>query len=184
MVSYLLAPNSPASESLPTLRKLLEKVLNVAEKEWGSVTLVGDSAGGNVALSLAFSYAKGLIEDGVNSRFPKNVLIISPPTDLRNQNPAIDQADRHDPILTKALIDSAAATWAGDLPRHSPELSPVLDDFNAIKRAEIRIHGVAGTFDLLSPDGLLFREMCQKEDVFDGWMIWEGQMHCFPLAAM
>ena len=130
------------------------------------MTLVGDSAGGNGALSLAFSYAKGLIEDGVNSRFLKNVLVIAPSTDLRNQNPAIDQAHRYHRILTKAPIDSVAATWAGDLPRHSPELSPLLDDFSAIKRAEIRIHGVVGTLDLLSPDALLFCEMCQKEDVF------------------
>ena len=54
IVSYPLAPNSPASESLPALRNLLDKIIKDAEKHKESITLVGDSAGGNVALSLAF----------------------------------------------------------------------------------------------------------------------------------
>lgn len=155
LVSYPLAPNSPASESLPALRKLLDKVLKDAETSKGSVTLVGDSAGGNVALSLAFSYAKRLIEEGANPRLLKNVLVISPPVDLRNVNPAINKADRHDPVLTKGLIESVAAAWAGDLPREGPELSPLLDDLGVIKRAGIRIHGAIGTYDVLAP-GKLF----------------------------
>lgn len=183
IVSYPLAPNSPASESLPALRELLAKVFSDAEKDRGSVTLMGDSAGGNVALSLAFSYAKRLTEEGANPRVLKNVLVISPPTDLRNQNPAIDEADRHDPVLSKDLIESVAAAWAGDLPREKPELSPLLDDLSVIKRAEIKIHGVIGTYDVLAPDAMRFRDMCEKEEIPGDWIIWEGQMHCFPLAA-
>lgn len=155
LVSYPLAPNSPASESLPALRKLLDKVVQDAIASKGAVTLIGDSAGGNVALSLAFSYAKRLIEEGANPRVLKNVLVISPPVDLRNANPAIEEADRHDPVLTKGLIESVAAAWAGDMSRESPELSPLLDDLGVITRADIKIHGAIGTYDVLAP-GKLF----------------------------
>lgn len=181
LVSYPLAPNSPAEASLDALRRILSKVIKDAEKEKGSVTLAGDSAGGNVALSLAFSYAKGHIEKGATSKVQtedstttnvqteenaitkvqieegdissilKNVLVISPPTDLRNQNPAIDQADRHDPILTKELIESVAVAWAADMSRDSSELSPLLDNFSAMKEAGIKIHGVIGLRDVLAP---------------------------------
>jgi acetyl esterase/lipase len=182
IVSYPLAPASPASKSLPALRKLLVKVFESAQEEKGSVTLMGDSAGANVALSLAFWHARRF-EEGVHPGILKNVLVISPPTDLRNQNPAISESDRHDPILSKDLVESVAVAWAGELPRDSPELSPLLDDISAVKQAEIKIHGVIGTFDVLAPDAMKFREICEKEGVMGDWMIWEGQMHCFPLAA-
>lgn len=147
------------------------------------MTLMGDSAGGNVALSLAFAYAKRLMEEGARPGILKNVMVISPPTDLRNENPAINEADRNDPILSKDLIESVAAAWAGNSSRDSPELSPLLDDVSAIKSAEIKIHGVIGTYDVLAPDALKFRELCEREGIPGDWMIWEKQMHCFPLAA-
>jgi acetyl esterase/lipase len=183
IVSYPLAPNSPASQSLPALQELLVKVIEKAQQEKGSVTLMGDSAGGNVALSLAFWYAKRMLEEGARPGVLKNVVVISPPTDLRNQNPAINEADKHDPILTKDLIESVAVAWAGDLPRDSPEVSPLLDDISAMKSAGIKIHGVVGTYDVLAPDAMKFREVCEKGEIPGDWMVWEGQMHCFPLAA-
>lgn len=183
IVSYPLAPNSPASESLPALREFMAKVFKDAQRVKGSVTLMGDSAGGNVALSLAFSHAKGLAEEGARPGILKNVVVISPPTDLRNQNPAINEADQHDPILSKDLIESVAMKWAGDMSRADPEVSPILDDLAAIKGANIKVHGIIGTYDVLAPDAILFREMCEKEEIPGDWMIWEGQMHCFPLAA-
>lgn len=183
IVSYPLAPNNPAAESLPALREMLVQLFKKASKDKGSVTLMGDSAGGNVALSLAFAYAKRLMEEGARPGILKNVMVISPPTDLRNENPAINEADRNDPILSKDLIESVAAAWAGNSSRDSPELSPLLDDVSAIKSAEIKIHGVIGTYDVLAPDALKFRELCEREGIPGDWMIWEKQMHCFPLAA-
>ena len=184
LVSYPLAPHSPASASLPELHTLLQYFIDDANLANGTVTLVGDSAGGNVALSIALQYATKLKGQERSSSYQslKDVLVISPPTDLRNSNPGIALADRKDPVLSAGLVESVAKAWAGDWPRDRPELSPVLADINALKQAGIRIHGVIGTYDVLAPDAIAFRKLCQQNSVKGEWLEWNGQMHCFPLA--
>jgi acetyl esterase/lipase len=33
----------------------------------------------------------------------------------------------------------------------------------------------------LAPDAVKFRKACEKAGVTGEWLVWEGQMHCFPL---
>ncbi|KAF5360306.1 hypothetical protein D9758_009107 [Tetrapyrgos nigripes] len=221
LVSYPLAPGCPAPKSLPILHKWLKAtcVEGIEAKE--SLTLMGDSAGGNIALSLAFWWVSHLeheneprhhgehasthmlegeieratetekAESTDKNRSPlKNVFVISPPTDMRNQNRATFDADKHDPILSIPLINSVAQAWAGtdthckwDLDR--PELSPNLQDaskFMKMRQLDIRIHGVVGTWDVLAPDALVFYQKCKQHGIEGEWLKWERQMHCFPLA--
>lgn len=185
LVSYPLAPASPAAEALPLLLHVVEQVMREAEAEGGSVTLVGDSAGGNVALALALMVcARGEAAQADRAGVLRNVLVVSPPTDLRNANPDIDDADRHDPILSKGLIEQVAKAWAGDWSRDRWELSPLLADLGVLKRAEVAVHGILGTWDVLAPDAIKFRELCQRSGLRGEWLEWEGQMHCFPLAGV
>lgn len=147
------------------------------------MTLAGDSAGGNVALSLALWDASVMVTEGREKTGAlKNVLVVSPPCDMRNTNPAISDADRHDPILTVGMIESVAAKWAAELPRNDPRISPVFGDVAALKRIGVRVHGVVGTYDVLAPDALAFKDLCEKHGVPGDWLVWEKQMHCFPLA--
>ena len=141
---------------------------------------MGDSAGGNVVLSLAFWWSAK-----TSIKWPlANAFVISPATDLRNDNPDIVEADKHDPVLSVGLTTDVAKKWAGSLPRDSPEVSPNLADFDALHQSKIKVHGVVGTHDVLAPDAIRFRELCVKHNVQGEWLQWEGQMHCFPLASV
>lgn len=53
-----------------------------------------------------------------------------------------------------------------------------------LDRAEagVRLIGVTGGHDLLTPAALRFRDACCGRGVGGAWLHWEGQMHCFPLA--
>lgn len=118
VVSYPLAPNSPAGDSLPVVQEMLTEILGQAVKEERAVSLAGDSSGANVALSLAITSTSSSPWDlDGEARVLKNVLVISPPTDMRNINPAILEAERHDPVLTKKYTDSVADNWVPDIPR-------------------------------------------------------------------
>ena len=186
VVSSPLAPNSPAKDSLPAVQEMLTEILGQAVKEGRAVSMAGDSSGANIALSLAITSTSSSLGDPASkAEVLKNVLVISPPTDMRNINPAIAEAERHDPVLTKRYTDSVADTWVPDVPREGriqPELSPLLADLDGLKRAGIKIHGCVGTYDVLSPDGIAFRKKCQDAGIQGEWLEWEGQMHCFPLA--
>lgn len=102
LISYPLAPNSPASKSLPIMRKWLQDTCTLAIERVEDITLAGDSAGGNVVLNLGLWWAEEISKS--SGRNPlKQILAISPATDLRNENPAIKEADTRDPVLSIGL---------------------------------------------------------------------------------
>ena len=41
---------------------------------------------------------------------------------------------------------------------------------------------MTGGYDILTPDGLLFRDRLVEAGVGGSWLHWEKQMHVFPLA--
>ena len=219
LISYPLAPNSPASQSYPILQKWLSTTLHAADVSSDKITLMGDSSGGNIALSLGFWAVENHIPralqpdpsgreaaiPGSDTRtgFPLTSLVaISPAVDLRNENPEMHAADAHDPILTVGLTSRVARAWAShpsdsrhlldmpDGPRphlvSDAQLSPLLNSeaaFDALRRKGVSIHGVLATHDVLCPDALLFMRKCEARGVTGKWLVWERQMHCFPLAA-
>lgn len=62
-------------------------------------------------------------------------------------------------------------------------LSPGLADLANLRASEIRIDGVIGTADVEAHDSMVFLQRCREAEVPGRWLVWEGQMHCFPLAA-
>ncbi|KAI8630259.1 Alpha/Beta hydrolase protein [Xylariaceae sp. FL1651] len=193
LISYPLAPNSPAHDSLPILRRWLAQALQRAEAEHGIVSLVGDSAGGNVALSLGLWRADQLAVARRDAEADaavspsrtrlRSVVAISPPNDMRNRNPAAPLADAQDPVLGKPVTDGAARAWSLGSDKDDPYLSPNLADLANLKASGMSVYGVIGTADVLAPDGLIFLEKCKEQGVKGEWLVWEGQMHCFPIAA-
>jgi acetyl esterase/lipase len=223
MVSYPLAPTSPASESLRVLRNWLRRVMDDAVANKETLSLMGDSSGGNIIMSLGFwavehyevkkpppsptvDQSSAGVNDGPDSKgeresqrthFPlTSLLTISGPMDLTNSSPEVHRADALDCVLTEEMTKVVADIWCGHdrnrpsqyppIPLSSPEVSPLFQPdaaFRALRDKKLNVHGVYGTHDVLSPSGIEFMKKCQKLGVRGRWLVWEGQMHCFPLAA-
>jgi acetyl esterase/lipase len=179
VVSYPLAPHTPAAKALPMLQDWLRALASEIAAKGESMTLMGDSAGANIALTLGLWWAEHA--DPSEKSLLKNVFAISPPTDLRTCNPEIVEADRHDPILTAKLSADVGKAWADGMELDHPDISPLFADLSLLRTAGIKCHGVVGTYDVLAPDAVKFREACEKAGVTGEWLVWEGQMHCFPL---
>ena len=203
VVSHPLAPASPAAEALPVLRKWLASALVDANLAGDSVTLLGDSSGGNIALSLGFwaveNYKAPSTSRSEHNGLPLvSVFVISPAVDLRNVNPEISEADRHDPVLTVGLTSQVARAWTGNVESRGsvpgkpvamemsdPTVSPLLQSeqmFSLLRERGVSVHGVVGTQDVLAPDALELMRKCERVGVRGKWLVWDGQMHCFPLA--
>ena len=178
LVSYPLAPNSPAPTAFPQMMKMYRHVLQDAEEAGEEVILAGDSAGGNIVLCLA---AAALSENG-SGPAPTAVMAISPSCDLRRSNPAIQELKKHDPILREPFIKETARKWHGDWDPADPRVSPLFADVAPLARRGVKVHGVTGGYDMLSTDAILFREKCEEAGVEGEWLQWDKQMHCFPLA--
>lgn len=205
LVSHPLAPASPAADALPVLREWFASALDDADGAGDTVTLMGDSSGGNLALTLAFaaveSYKPSKSDSG--KALPLvSVFVISPAVDLRNVNPEIWEADKHDPILTIGTTSEVARAWTGNIDQEAlretpgdppratiatsdPAVSPLLhtdDMFRLLRDRGVSVHGVVGTHDVLAPDALEFMRKCERLGMRGKWLVWDGQMHCFPMA--
>lgn len=178
VVSYPLAPNSPAPMAFPQLMKMYKRLLEEAEEAGDRIVLMGDSSGGNIILCLAMT----AIAEDANARCPTALMAVSPSVDLREINPAIEEVEKHDPILRLSFCLDNANKWRGEWPTDDSRVTPLLADVSMLAKRGVKVNGVVGGYDILSPDAMLFRDKCAKSGVQGEWLEWDKQMHCFPLA--
>lgn len=113
---------------------------------------------------------------------PANLLLIAPVVDLRFTNPMIQEVKKQDPTLHLPMEIKTAKSWAEIWDLADPRLSPLLADLSILSKRRVKVHGVTGGYDLLTPDTLLFRDKCEAAGICGEWLEWEKQMHCFPIA--
>lgn len=135
----------------------------------------------------------------------KNVLLLSPAADMRNGNPDINEVSRLDPILTPNFTGTVAEIWCGALDATShpsairsltvrsapkrpaelqdtdPRVSPVLADLRGLAKHRIRVDGLIGGRDVLSPDATILAKKLREAGVLGEWQVWIHMMHCWPL---
>lgn len=185
VVSYPLAPNTPAPEAFPQLIKLYQSLMAESPNdEEEIVTFAGDSAGGNIVLGLVLHVLSSRSNAGC-VRAPDSLLVISPTTDCTPQDsndPVLKEAQKHDPILSVPFTNQGAAKWAGDWDPADPRLTPLNADVSVLADRGVKLYGITGSYDVLTPPTIKFRDMCEKERIEGEWLDWDGQMHCFPLA--
>nr|POE87333.1 esterase [Quercus suber] len=177
LVSYPLAPNSPAPKAFPVLQTLYDALLKESERSGEGIIMAGDSAGGNIILSLAID----ALHQDPTSPVPTALLAISPSTDLSRSNPEIAKVAAHDPLLKKAFIEKTAAQWRGEWDAKDPRISPVYADVSMLAQRGVKVHGVIGGYDMLGPDVVRFREKLREAGVKGEWLDWDKQIHVFPL---
>jgi acetyl esterase/lipase len=188
LVSYPLAPINPAPTSFPKLLELYRTLLRDADEAGDRVILAGDSAGGNIILCLVLEALKedaaagdSIVVEQKRMPHPTAIMAICPSTDMTRSNPDIEKRKGDDPILTPQFIRETAKAWKGDWEPSDQRISPINADISLLAKAGIHVHGVTGGYDILGPDGIVFRDLCAKHDVAGEWLQWEKQMHCWLL---
>ena len=132
------------------------------------VVIVGDSAGGGLALALAQSLRD---QGGATAGTVSHLLLLSPCVDLTTSTPATYDLDDRDPWLSIDKLELYAEWWAGtpsDLGR--PEVSPALGDLAGLPPTLM----LCGTRDLLVPGCRLLADRAaalpqSPDDPADGW---------------
>ncbi|KAM0707935.1 hypothetical protein Q7P35_004584 [Cladosporium inversicolor] len=186
IVSYPLAPRNPAPESIPVLLNLLPTLLNACAEANETAILAGDSAGGNLALTLPLEMLRAAADTNAPPPpMPAHILVISPSTDLRRTNPEIPILERKDPLLRHEFVKATSEVWRGEWPPDDTRLSPLLLPLHVLETLRdrgVQVHGVTGGYDILTPDALLFRDRLVEAGVGGSWLHWEKQMHVYPVA--
>lgn len=150
---YPLAPYATASTTVPTAAAIVRDVMH----EYGAenVTLMGDSAGGGMALAVAQQLGVMLAPQ------PRQIVLISPWVDVSMDNPEIKRIENRDLVLRIPGLAQLAHTYAGKLPLRHPMVSPLFGDMTGLAPMTV----FAGTYEMLHPDITAFVEAARAAGV-------------------
>jgi acetyl esterase/lipase len=166
---YPLAPRGTAAEVVPAFADLAAGL--VASAGASRVVLLGDSAGGTIALATAM-----LLRDrGVPA--PRDIVLIAPVIDLTFTDPLIYRIEPSDPWLDVPGPRAAAEWWRGDLPIEHPLVSPV----NAPLAGLGRIALFSGTRDITYADSITLARKARAEQHPLDFHQRANMLHVYPL---
>ncbi|WP_091062082.1 alpha/beta hydrolase fold domain-containing protein [Klenkia brasiliensis] len=166
---YPLTPVGTAGVVVPAVADLLAGLVEQHGAE--RVTAMGDSAGGQIALSAAL-----LLRDRGTPPLRRTVLI-SPALDLSLANPEIDRVEPTDPWLARPGTRVAIDLWRDGLALDDPLVSPLAGDLAGL--GPLTVFG--GSLDITHPDVRLLVERARAAGVDVDDQDGPGMVHVWPL---
>lgn len=165
----VLMPVYPLAQEGGTAETVVPRIAELCEDAGRPVVLMGDSAGGSIAMSAALALPARQVTVALT-------VLVSPALDLRFTNPEIDAVQPSDPWLVKKGQLEVSEMWIGD---HSedPILNPFLGELEGIGRLMI----FSGTRDILNPDTRLFVDRARAAGVDVEFHEQPGHLHVYPL---
>lgn len=168
---YRLAPENPYPAAIEDALKVWDYLMYLG---YGArdIIIAGDSAGGNLALTLTLA----LKEQG--RLLPRGLLLFSPWTDLTCSGKSYTSKAGVDPILTSEYISEAIQAYAAGEDLEDPMISPVFADFTGFPQTFIQV----GTNEILLSDSLKLDKQMLKYRVPVRLQQYKGMWHVFQMA--
>ena len=136
------------------------------------IILTGDSAGGNLALSLALK----LKQEG--RLLPRGLVLMSPWTDLTSSGQSFESKAELDPVLNKAYIDRMVEAYAGGQELKNPLVSPLFGDFEGFPPTYIQV----GENEILLSDSERLHQAFVDANVSVRMDMYPGMWHVFQMS--
>ncbi|MBX6391584.1 MAG: alpha/beta hydrolase fold domain-containing protein, partial [Frankia sp.] len=166
---YPLAGRAVADDVVPVVADLLAELTAQAGGE--RLVLMGDSAGGGLALAAA------MVARDRGQRQPGRIVLIAPWADLTVSHPDQPALDAVDRMLGIDGAREAARTYAGQRPLTDPLVSPLFGSFAGLAPLTV----FCGTHDLLLPDSRRLVEAARAAGVPVDYHEAAGLPHAYPL---
>lgn len=166
---YPLVPYANYEEVFKFVEPLYKKIRQ--ENQNTKFILMGDSAGGGLALALAEK-----LGEEVQTQ-PDKIILLSPWLDVTMTNPKITEIEKKDPVLKVATLKAAGLLYAGNNGINSYLVNPVNGPIENLNNVVI----LTGTNDILNPDAHLLVERAAKQGVTIRLEEMEGAQHVWML---
>lgn len=153
MPDYPLAPKHNYKDVFEMVEPLYKEIVNSVGAD--NLIVMGDSAGGGLALALEEKLSQDNIE------MPSKTILISPWLDVRLGNPKIDDVKKDDKQLNKEALKLAGIAYAKPDGTNSYLVNPLDGDLSKLKNITI----FTGTYDILNPDVKVLKERAQKQNI-------------------
>ena len=169
MPLYPLAPHHTWQEAHRLVLDLCARTLS--DNPDKRIILMGDSAGGGLALVIALSLA----ERGV--RQPDELILLSPWVDITHTNPDIARYADVDPLMEPGPLTAVGESWAGGTPTSDWHLSPINGDLSALHRVTTFV----GSREIFLPDNALLHDRLVEAGVHSDLHVGENLNHVYPM---
>jgi monoterpene epsilon-lactone hydrolase len=162
---YPLAPEHTAREVIAHMMALAREILDSVGP--ANVSLMGDSAGGGMALALAQQLRHQ------EAPLPRALVLLSPWLDATVSDPRQPALAKVDRLLDIPGTCAAGRLYAGDLPLTDPRVSPLFGTLRGLPPIAV----FTGTNDLLNPDARRLEEKAEREGAPLEFHEYDGMFH-------
>lgn len=165
IADYSLAPEHPFPAAHEDVQAILKALTSIGYER---IALVGDSAGGGLALSV-------LTDPSANPAHIVGIVALSPWIDVSvTGNSAVSRAEQ-DIILSKEALAEASAAYVGTHSREDPRLPTLNAEF--VNKISILVH--VGDAEVLVDDSVRLADKAEKAGLESAVHVWEGMPHVF-----
>lgn len=135
------------------------------------ITVLGDSAGGNLSLELVGDLkARG-------RKCPGALVLFSPWTDMTTSGRTYQERTHLDPVLSMEYMEQVRKAYAGERDYADAQLSPLFGDLSGYPPTLIQV----GTHEILLSDSIRLRGKLQELGVHCQLEVWQDMFHVFQL---
>jgi len=170
-VEYSLAPENVFPTQLNEISAVYKTLLD-AGRDPSTIILLGDSAGGALAVSSLFRWRR------LGLALPAALVLLSPTLDAASKSDTFEALRGRDPLFSAAGRDSVIECfrlYAGDADTTDPEVSPIEGDTKGFP--PILIH--VGTREVLLGDAARFAEKARRAGADVSLRVFDGMFHLF-----
>jgi monoterpene epsilon-lactone hydrolase len=167
---YPLAPEHTWRDAFGMVTPFYEALVTQVGAK--NLIVLGDSAGGGMALSLA----QQLRDAG--RPLPSKLALIAPWLDVTFSDPCQSALAKTDRMLDIPGLRAAGRWYAGDLPPTAPQISPLFGSLSGLPPMAVWI----GTRDILLADARRLKVQAEKDGARLTYYEYDGMFHDWPLA--
>ncbi len=168
---YRLAPEHPYPAATEDAMKAWDYLMLLG---YGArdVIVAGDSAGGNLALSLVFKLKEQ------QRLLPRGLVLMSPWTDLTSSGDSHRTKAELDPVLDADYLERMITNYAPERDLEDPYISPLFGDFEGFPPVYIQ----AGDNEVLLSDSEMLHQKMIQANVSAKLDVFKGMWHVFQMS--